>query len=64
MLDRAELASLMPIWSHETDADLLPIIEATLRTMRRRGLAGHWAYDHALHANLYALYQRMKQHRP
>lgn len=56
---RMELARLLPLWPKEV-ADLsLPgrrhvirSLERALRSERRRGRAGHWAYDLARHAAL------------
>jgi hypothetical protein len=56
---RDELARLLPLWPNEI-ADLsiegrkriIATLERALRTERRRGKAGHWAYDLARHAAL------------
>lgn len=62
---RAELARLLPLWPHEI-ADLscpgrqhiLRTLERALRVERRRGRAGHWAYDLARHAALFQTWRR------
>ena len=53
----------MPVWPHETDAELMAIIPKTLAAMRRRGLDGNWTYDKGRHANLLALYEALKRGR-
>ena len=62
-IDRQALSLLMPVWPHETDAELMAIIPKTLAAMRRRGLDGNWAYDKARHANLLAFYEALKRGR-
>jgi hypothetical protein len=55
---------LLPLWPHEL-ADLSPIgrahvlttLERALRAERRRGLAGHWTYNLARHAQLLRAYK-------
>jgi hypothetical protein len=60
-----ELTHLLPLWPHElADTSLtgrqriVAVIERALRAERRRGQAGHWAYDLARHASLYRVWQR------
>ncbi len=56
---RGELARLLPLWPKEL-ADLslsgrrhiIRTLERALRCERKRGRAGHWAYDLARHAAL------------
>lgn len=60
-----ELARLVPLWPAEL-ADttlsgrkrLLAKLERALRAERRRGLAGHWTYDLARHAQLLSAFRR------
>ena len=61
----AELARLLPLWPHEcSDQSLegrrrrLALLRRALRGERRNGMAGHWTYDLARHAALFACYQR------
>lgn len=56
---RRELARLIPLWpseladlSIEGRARLIGKLERALRAERRRGLAGHFAYDLSRHAQL------------
>lgn len=58
------LAALLPLWPSEIDdtspsgrARLIAMLERALRGERRRGLAGHWTYDLARHAQLLAAYR-------
>ncbi|MGL4397666.1 MAG: hypothetical protein ACRCS9_14085 [Hyphomicrobium sp.] len=61
---REDLARVLPLWPSEL-ADLslagrrhmLKVLERALRGERRRGIAGHWAYDLARHASLFALWR-------
>ena len=61
---RAEIGRLLPLWPCEL-ADMTPaggtrivaILERALRAERRRGLAGHWTYNLARHAQLLRAYQ-------
>lgn len=62
-IDRQALSRIMPVWPHETDAELMAIIPKTLAAMRRRGLDGNWTYDKGRHANLLALYEALKRGR-
>jgi hypothetical protein len=56
---REDLARLLPLWPVEL-ADLsiagrrriIARLERALRAERKRGIAGHWAYDLARHAAL------------
>lgn len=60
--DRArDLPRLVPLWPSEiTDQScegrlkLIARLERALRGERRRGVAGHWSYDLARHAELLA----------
>ena len=60
---RSELARFLPLWPAER-ADLSPagrdriirLLAKALRHERRRGVAGHWAYDLARHAALLGIY--------
>lgn len=58
------LQRLLPMWpaeladrTREGRRALLAKLRRALREERRRGLAGHWAYDLARHAALYRAYQ-------
>ncbi len=63
--DRAsDLPRLLPLWPHEMEirsesdhARLLAIMRRALRRERQRGLAGHWTYDLARHAQLLRAYR-------
>ena len=59
-----DLQRLLPMWPTEIadeSADarrrLMTKLRRALREERRRGLAGHWAYDLARHAALFRAYQ-------
>jgi hypothetical protein len=59
-----DLPRLLPLWPHEvagtTNADrarLLARLRCALRAERQRGLAGHWTYDLARHAQLLRAYR-------
>lgn len=61
---RRDLPRLLPLWPHEIDAGtpaeharLLARLRRALRQERLRGLAGHWAYDLARHAQLLRAYR-------
>jgi hypothetical protein len=61
---RSELAALLGLWPHELSdrsvaarLALLARVRRALRAERRRGVAGHWAYDLARHANLLKIYR-------
>jgi hypothetical protein len=41
-----------------TNATHLATMRRTLRAERRRGVAGHWAYDLPRHAHLHHVYQQ------
>jgi hypothetical protein len=73
-----DLPKLLPLWPHEIEvssvsehARLLARMRRALRVERQRGIAGHWAYDLARHAQLLRAYraetadylQRMRQRR-
>jgi hypothetical protein len=56
---RAGLSRLLPLWPHEISdlsiagrRRIIATLEKALRAERRRGHAGHWAYDLARHAAL------------
>lgn len=63
--DRAQdLPKLLPIWPWEVRTvnraghlRLLATLRIALRAERQRGLAGHWAYDLARHAQLVRAYR-------
>ena len=63
--DRAsDLPRLLPLWPHELEtrsesdhARLLAMMRRALRRERQLGLAGHWAYDLARHAQLLRAYR-------
>ncbi|MGQ0456642.1 MAG: hypothetical protein ACT4OU_06235 [Hyphomicrobium sp.] len=57
---RRELSALLPLWPKDLDdvsvagrTRVIALMERALRAERRRGRAGHWAYDLARHAALY-----------
>jgi hypothetical protein len=59
-----DLPRVLPLWPHEltvtTNADharLLARLRRALRAERQRGLAGHWTYDLARHAQLLRAYR-------
>lgn len=60
-----ELAALLPLWPKDL-ADttvegrrrIVLAMERALRAERRRGRAGHWAYDLARHAALHRAWKR------
>jgi hypothetical protein len=59
-----DLPRLLPLWPHEVEtssvsehARLLARMRRALRIERQRGLAGHWAYDLARHAQLLRAYR-------
>lgn len=60
--DRArDLPRLLPVWARDLEDDsragrarLVALIRRALRAERARGLAGHWSYDLARHAQLRA----------
>jgi hypothetical protein len=62
---RLELARLVPLWPAEIDdlsvrgrQRLVGTLERALLAERRRGRAGHWAYDLARHGALLAAWRR------
>lgn len=61
---RTELPRVLPLWPHELDdltpqgrAHVLSKLRCALRAERRRGVAGHWTYDLARHAELLRVYR-------
>jgi hypothetical protein len=59
-----DLPRLLPLWPHELHtpspddhARLLARIRRALRLERQRGIAGHWTYDVARHADLLRAYR-------
>jgi hypothetical protein len=64
--DRArDLPRLLALWPAEIEdlsiegrARILKRIERALRAERRRGIAGHWTYDLARHAQLVEAYRQ------
>jgi hypothetical protein len=59
-----DLPKLLPLWPHEIEvssvsehARLLARMRRALRVERQRGIAGHWAYDLARHAQLLRAYR-------
>jgi hypothetical protein len=62
---REELSRLLPLWpieisdlSLEGRRRIIATLERALRAERRRGIAGHWAYDLARHAALAQTWKR------
>jgi hypothetical protein len=61
---RVELPRILPLWPHELDDQSLEgrrtivrKLRSALRAERRRGIAGHWTYDLARHAELVRIYR-------
>jgi hypothetical protein len=59
-----DLPRLLPLWPHEIEvgsiaehARLLARMRRALRMERQRGIAGHWTYDLARHAQLLSAYR-------
>ena len=59
-----DLPRLLPLWPHEIEiasiaehARLLARMRRALRMERQRGIAGHWTYDLARHAQLLCAYR-------
>lgn len=59
-----DLPRLLPLWPRELEvrtagdhAQLLARLRRALRAERLRGVAGHWAYDLARHAQLLRAYR-------
>jgi hypothetical protein len=59
-----DLPRLLPLWPHEVElgsiaehALLLARMRRALRMERQRGIAGHWTYDLARHAQLLSAYR-------
>jgi hypothetical protein len=59
-----DLPRLLPLWPHEVEAGsiaeharLLARMRRALRMERQRGIAGHWTYDLARHAQLLSAYR-------
>ena len=62
---RAVITRLIPLWPSEVEdatvagrLQLLAKLRRALRAERRRGLAGHWTYDLARHAELLRAYRK------
>lgn len=65
--EASELARLLPLWPHEVSdrsiegrCKIIAALDKALRAERRRGNAGHWAYDVARHAALYRIWKRQR----
>lgn len=59
-----DLPRLLPLWPHEIETTsvaehgrLLDRMRRALRMERQRGIAGHWTYDLARHAQLLCAYR-------
>jgi hypothetical protein len=59
-----ELARVLPLWPHELEDDshagrlrIIGKLRRALRAERRRGIAGHWTYDLARHAEILRIYR-------
>ena len=59
-----ELPRLLPLWPHELSDDspggrhaIVCKLRRALRAERRRGIAGHWAYDLSRHVELVRIYR-------
>lgn len=65
---RTALAKVLALWPHEIEdesregrARILAKLRRALRAERQRGLAGHWTYDLARHAELLRVYKQELQ---
>jgi len=61
---RTALLKVLPLWPHELEDDsrqararIVARLRSALRAERRRGIAGHWTYDLARHAELLRVYR-------
>ena len=61
---RTAIARALALWPHELEDEsssarerVLARLRQALRAERRRGLAGHWAYDLARHVELLRVYR-------
>jgi hypothetical protein len=61
---QTELPRVLPLWPHELNDEsadgrwrVLGKLRRALRAERRRGVAGHWTYDLARHAELLRVYR-------
>jgi len=61
---RTAIAKALALWPHELEDEsgsgrerVLAQLRQALRAERRRGLAGHWAYDLARHVELLRIYR-------
>ena len=61
---RSELPRILPLWPHELADEsfegrrnIVCKLRRALRAERRRGIAGHWTYDLARHAELVRIYR-------
>jgi hypothetical protein len=61
---RTAIAKALALWPHELEDEsgsgrerVLAQLRQALRAERRRGLAGHWAYDLARHVELLRVYR-------
>jgi hypothetical protein len=67
--DRArDLPRLLPLWPHETviatpaaQHALIARLRRALRAERQRGVAGHWTYNLARHADLVRAYRAERE---
>ena len=65
----ASLPRLIALWPNEVSENsapgemdrLLGRLRKALRAERQRGLAGHWSYDLARHAELLAVYRTLAE---
>jgi hypothetical protein len=62
---RAALSRVLALWPQEIDdlsvegrCNILSRLKRALRAERRRGIAGHWAYDLARHVELLHVYRQ------
>jgi hypothetical protein len=65
---RTTLCRVLALWPHEIEDDglagrlgIVAKLRKALRAERRRGLAGHWTYDLARHAELLSAYKQELQ---
>jgi hypothetical protein len=62
---RATLTRVLALWPHEVEDEsrhgrlrIIAMLRRALRAERQRGLAGHWTYDLARHAELLRAYRQ------
>ncbi len=65
---RTAVARVLALWPHEIEDEspagrerMVAKLRSALRAERQRGLAGHWTYDLARHAELLRVYKQELQ---